>query len=121
MTLTELFTNIANAIREQKGTSDKIKATDFATEIASLSPKSVTLSKTIDFGYGYHTVVLDYSSYFSRLIGISSVKITNPQDPRSRSISITIDEDKRTITCVWYKTNSDTERNNTFSITAIGY
>lgn len=36
MTLSELFTNIADAIRTKKGTSDKIIASDFATEIENL-------------------------------------------------------------------------------------
>ena len=36
-TLTELFTNIANAIRSAKGSTDTIKATDFPTEIESLN------------------------------------------------------------------------------------
>lgn len=36
-TLTELFTNIANAIRNKKGTSEKIKASDFPGEIENLS------------------------------------------------------------------------------------
>lgn len=37
MTLTQLFTNIANAIRAKKGTSKAIKAEDFANEIDGIS------------------------------------------------------------------------------------
>lgn len=37
MTLVELFTGIANAIRNKKGTTETIKAIDFATEIESIS------------------------------------------------------------------------------------
>lgn len=37
MTLTELFTNIANAIREKKGTTESIVAEDFPSEIESIS------------------------------------------------------------------------------------
>ena len=33
MNLVELFTSIADAIRTKKGTTDKIKAEDFPTEI----------------------------------------------------------------------------------------
>jgi hypothetical protein len=36
MTLTQLFTNIANAIRAKKGTSETIKAEDFPAEINSI-------------------------------------------------------------------------------------
>ena len=37
MTLTDLFTSIANAIRNKKGTQNKIRAVDFATEIETIS------------------------------------------------------------------------------------
>lgn len=37
MTLTELFTNIANAIREKKGTTESIVAENFPSEIESIS------------------------------------------------------------------------------------
>lgn len=37
MTLTQLFTNIANAIRAKTGSSETIKAEDFPTEIASIT------------------------------------------------------------------------------------
>lgn len=37
MTLTQLFTNIANAIRTKTGSSETIKAEDFPTEIASIT------------------------------------------------------------------------------------
>ncbi len=36
MTLIELFTQIANAIREKKGTTEAIPATSFAEEITSI-------------------------------------------------------------------------------------
>lgn len=37
MTLTQLFTNIANAIRTKTESSETIKAEDFPTEIASIT------------------------------------------------------------------------------------
>lgn len=37
MTLTQLFTNIANAIRGKTGSSSTINAEDFSTQITSLS------------------------------------------------------------------------------------
>lgn len=37
MTLTQLFTNIANAIRAKTGSSETIKAEDFSTEIANIT------------------------------------------------------------------------------------
>ncbi len=37
MTLIQLFTNIANAIRAKRNTTNQIKATNFASEILSIS------------------------------------------------------------------------------------
>jgi len=42
MTLTQLFTNIANAIRTKKGTQATIKAEDFPTEIAGITTGNLT-------------------------------------------------------------------------------
>ena len=39
MELTELFTSVANAIRDKKGTEEKILATDFPKEIEELETR----------------------------------------------------------------------------------
>lgn len=54
MTLVELFTSIANAIREKKGTTEKIKANDFATEIANLSTEGTNI-KITDASYLFNS------------------------------------------------------------------
>ena len=52
MTLTQLFTNIANAIRGKKGTSELIKAEDFADEITNLpSGESFVVPDGMKFAY----------------------------------------------------------------------
>ena len=52
MTLTQLFTNIANAIRGKKGTSELIKAEDFADEITNLpSGGNFVVPNGLKFGY----------------------------------------------------------------------
>lgn len=43
MTLKELFTNIANAIRSATGTTGKIKASDFATKINAIEYRGVAV------------------------------------------------------------------------------
>ena len=47
MTLTELFTNIANAIRGKTGGTDKLKPTDFATQISSITTTKHTKSQVL--------------------------------------------------------------------------
>lgn len=47
MTLTELFTNIANAIRSKTGETDKLKPTDFATQISSITTTKHTKSQQL--------------------------------------------------------------------------
>lgn len=52
MDLVSLFTNIADAIRGKKGTEDKIRAVDFASEIESIETgggSSGLISKDVDF------------------------------------------------------------------------
>ena len=54
MTLTELFTQIANAIRTVKKTTDPIKATDFPSEVASIQAGGIE-----NFGKMYLTQTID--------------------------------------------------------------
>ena len=52
MILTEFFTNIADALRNKKGTTDLIKATDFATEINNINEdftKSADYQKCLEY------------------------------------------------------------------------
>ena len=126
MTLNTLFTNIANAIRSKTGSTAKITASDFPAAISNIksvsSLKTVTLtSSTKTFGYGDNTFTLDFSSSLSYLVGITAISTSNPRDPRARSITVSINNSSRTITFNFYKTNSDSEANNTVTITAIGY
>lgn len=55
MTLKELFTNIANAIRSATGTTGTIKATDFAKKISAITYRGVAV-QGIDSGQNAHGV-----------------------------------------------------------------
>lgn len=69
MTLTELFTNIANAIRSKKGTSDKINATDFATEIENIQTGGGDISEyfTETISAGDSSIVPGYAKTIKKL------------------------------------------------------
>lgn len=61
MTLTQLFTNIANAIRNKKGTSSTIIAENFPTEISSIQT-GITPIGTINITQNGTTDVTNYAS-----------------------------------------------------------
>lgn len=61
MTLTQLFTNIANAIRAKKGTSEAIKAEDFANEIDGI-PTGITPIGEIEITENGQVDVSQYAS-----------------------------------------------------------
>lgn len=59
MTLKELFTNIANAIRSATGTTGKIKASDFATKINAITYRgawgtTINAGGSVTIPSGYH-------------------------------------------------------------------
>ena len=60
MTLTQLFTSIANAIRSKKGTSATIVAEDFPTEISSIQT-GITPTGTINITQNGMTDVTNYA------------------------------------------------------------
>ena len=77
MALTDLFTNIANAIREKDGTTEPIVANDFPTKILNISSGG----SSINFATGTFTVAEDVritwsqysSSYYSIPHGLNNV------------------------------------------------
>lgn len=52
MSLSNYLTQIANAIRAKKGTSDKINAQDFVSEIENLSDEELIFEEIINTSYG---------------------------------------------------------------------
>ena len=71
MTLTQLFTNIANAIRSKKGTSGTIVAENFPQEISSIVTPSLQ-SKSVNITQNGTTTVTPDSGYN----GLDEVEIT---------------------------------------------
>lgn len=81
MTLTQLFTNIANAIRAKTGSSETIKAEDFPTEIADITT-GITPTGTITIT---QNGTVDVSNYASADV---NVPIPTP-NLQSKSVTIT--------------------------------
>lgn len=71
MTLKELFTNIANAIRSATGTTGKIKASDFATKINAIKYRGVAVEGT-DSGQNAHGVYYHIPSGYYNEDGTNS-------------------------------------------------
>ena len=71
MTLKELFTNIANAIRSATGTTGKIKASDFAKKINDIKYRGVAVEGT-DSGENAHGVYYHIPSGYYNEDGTNS-------------------------------------------------
>lgn len=71
MTLKELFTNIANAIRSATGTTGTIKATDFAKKISAITYRGVAVQGT-DSGQNAHGVYYHIPSGYYNEDGTNS-------------------------------------------------
>lgn len=71
MTLKELFTNIANAIRSATGTTGKIKASDFATKIDAIKYRGAAV-QGIDSGQNAHGVYYHIPSGYYNEDGTNS-------------------------------------------------
>lgn len=67
MTLTELFTNIANAIRDKSHSTDKIKATEFADKISAI-PGCVLLDSSEHNTTSSFTISADLTNYCGVII-----------------------------------------------------
>ena len=71
MTLKELFTNIANAIRSATGTTEKIKASNFAAKINAIKYRGVAVQGT-DSGQNAHGVYYHIPSGYYNEDGTNS-------------------------------------------------
>lgn len=65
MTLTELFTNIANAIRSKTGGTNPIKAEDFPSAIEGISVGNGKTTKTINIDWSSDESMLGEFTYIS--------------------------------------------------------
>ena len=61
--LQDFLTDIADAIREKKGTTEKINPQDFATEIANLSSGDDSGSGSVDGKWEYYKIDRNDASY----------------------------------------------------------
>lgn len=94
MTLTELFTNIANAIRSATGTTGKIKATDFAKKISAITNRGswgTTInpggSVTIPSGYHNGSGVVRANNATASLVEVGKGTVNGRSD---KNISATV-------------------------------